>query len=110
MVSSEVKLVTAAAGLYSSFLYWGYLQEKITGVDYVSPLDATVTGRWHFSFVLNGKSEHFSAEATQNEAHTMTLMAVFTSLVALLFNRVHSSFGQRCSIARCLYAVFFCST
>lgn len=70
MVSSEVKLITAAAGLYSSFLYWGYLQEKITGADYVSPLDATVTGRWQFSFVLNGKSEHFSAEATQNEART----------------------------------------
>lgn len=54
-VSSEVKLVSAAAGLYSSFLYWGYLQEKITGVDYVSPVDASVTGRWHFSFVLNGR-------------------------------------------------------
>ncbi|CAM9557658.1 unnamed protein product, partial [Ectocarpus sp. 6 AP-2014] len=53
VVSSEVKLVSAAAGLYSSFLYWGYLQEKITGVDYVSPHDANVTGRWHFSFVLN---------------------------------------------------------
>lgn len=56
MVSSEVKLITAAAGLYSSFLYWGYLQEKITGADYVSPQDASVTGRWHFSFVLNGKT------------------------------------------------------
>ncbi|CAM9096602.1 unnamed protein product [Pylaiella littoralis] len=53
MVSSEVKLISAAAGLYSSFLYWGFLQEKITGADYVSPLDASVTGRWHFSFVLN---------------------------------------------------------
>lgn len=53
-VSSEVKLVSAAAGLYSSFLYWGYLQEKITGADYVSPVDASVTGRWHYSFVLNG--------------------------------------------------------
>lgn len=56
MVSSEVKLVTASAGLYSSFLYWGYLQEKITGADYVSPQDASVTGRWHFSFVLNGET------------------------------------------------------
>lgn len=55
MVSSEVKLVTAVAGLYSSFLYWGYLQEKITGADYVSPIDGSTTGRWHFSFVLNGK-------------------------------------------------------
>lgn len=53
-MSSEVKLVSAAAGLYSSFLYWGYLQEKITGADYVSPVDASVTGRWHYSFVLNG--------------------------------------------------------
>lgn len=56
MVSSEAKLVTAAAGLYSSFLYWGYLQEKITGEDYVSPLDPRVTGRWTFSFVLNGEN------------------------------------------------------
>ncbi len=55
VVSSEVKLVSAAAGLYGSFLYWGYLQEKITGADYVSPVDASVTGRWHFSFVLNGE-------------------------------------------------------
>lgn len=54
VLSSEVKLVSAAAGLYSSFLYWGYLQEKITGADYVSPADASVTGRWHYSFVLNG--------------------------------------------------------
>lgn len=54
MVSSEVKLVVATAGLYSSFLYWGYLQEKITGKDYVSPLEESITGRWHFSFVLNG--------------------------------------------------------
>eukprot|EP00903_Cladosiphon_okamuranus_P014363 g13336.t1 len=53
VVSPEVKLVSAAAGLYSSFLYWGYLQEKITGVNYVSPVDASVTGRWHYSFVLN---------------------------------------------------------
>lgn len=54
MVSSEVKLVSAAAGLYSSFLYWGYLQEKITGQDYVA---GSVSGRWHFSFVLNGERE-----------------------------------------------------
>ncbi|CAM9674799.1 unnamed protein product [Scytosiphon promiscuus] len=53
VVSSEVKLVSAAAGLYSSFLYWGYLQEKITGADYISPLDSSITGRWHYSFVLN---------------------------------------------------------
>lgn len=97
MVSSEVKLVTAAAGLYSSFLYWGYLQEKITGAEYVSPLDATVTGRWQFSFVLNGKSEHFSAEATQSEARSEEIaLAVFTSLVALLFRRGHLGFGRRC--------------
>lgn len=57
MVSSEVKLATAATGLYSSFLYWGYLQEKITGADYVSPVDPSISGRWTFSFVLNGKIE-----------------------------------------------------
>lgn len=55
MVSSEMKLITATAGLYSAFLSWGYLQEKITGIDYVSPHDSSVTGRWTFSFVLNGK-------------------------------------------------------
>ena len=65
VVSSEVKLVSAAAGLYGSFLYWGYLQEKITGADYVSPLDASVTGRWHFSFVLNGEPERREARKTE---------------------------------------------
>ena len=64
MVSPELKLVGASAGLYSSFLYWGYLQEKITGKDYVSPQDESITGRWHFSFVLNGTKvllPHFQA-------------------------------------------------
>ncbi|CAM9426305.1 unnamed protein product [Ascophyllum nodosum] len=68
MVSPELKLVGASAGLYSSFLYWGYLQEKITGKDYVSPQDESITGRWHFSFVLNA---------------CMALAAMLTALVLL---------------------------
>lgn len=55
MVSPEVKLLGATAGLYIAFLSWGYLQEKIAGADYVSPFDPSVTGRWTFSFVLNGE-------------------------------------------------------
>ncbi|CAM9291615.1 unnamed protein product [Discosporangium mesarthrocarpum] len=53
MVASEVKLISAVGGLYTAFLYWGFLQEKITSQTYVSPTDSNVTGKWHFSFVLN---------------------------------------------------------
>lgn len=69
MVSPEVKLVTASAGLYSSFLYWGYLQEKITGAYYVSPLDPSTTGRWDFSFVLNGELTYISDDDSTATRH-----------------------------------------
>ncbi|CAM9148796.1 unnamed protein product [Choristocarpus tenellus] len=68
MVAREVKLIIAVAGIWSSFLYWGYLQEKITSVVYVSPTDQHTTGKWQFSFVLNA---------------CMALAAALTGLVML---------------------------
>lgn len=78
-VSSEIKLVSAAAGLYGSFLYWGYLQEKITGADYVSPVDASVTGRWHFSFVLNGETREAEGGEADQHAHRTPESLVWTT-------------------------------
>lgn len=47
-----VELVVSAAGLYTSFLTWGYMQEKITGSPYVDG-ESGATARWEFSYVLN---------------------------------------------------------
>lgn len=49
--SKELKLLFGVAGIYSSFLYWGYLQEKITSVEYVTAEGKSE--RWTFSFFLN---------------------------------------------------------
>ncbi|CAM9703674.1 unnamed protein product [Chrysoparadoxa australica] len=46
----EGKLVVAVIGVYSTFLLWGYLQERITGVDYINGDEKE---RWKFPFFLN---------------------------------------------------------
>lgn len=49
---SELKLVVAALGIYGSFLYWGYLQEKITMKDAYVTADG-IKGTWDFSSFMN---------------------------------------------------------
>lgn len=46
-----MKLAFAVSGIYCSFLYWGYLQERITSVKYVAA-DGSF-GKWQFAFFLN---------------------------------------------------------
>lgn len=52
----EVRFVCSVLGLYASFLYWGYLQEKLTSTDYPKfTADGLSDGvmQWDFSLGLN---------------------------------------------------------
>jgi UDP-galactose transporter B1 len=57
----EVRFLTSVAGLYASFLYWGYLQEKITSTSYATStsFNTTTTAgsptemKWDCSLALN---------------------------------------------------------
>ncbi|KAG5192346.1 UDP-Glc/Gal endoplasmic reticulum nucleotide sugar transporter [Tribonema minus] len=51
MVSPRLKLTFAVSGIYGSFLYWGYLQERITSVKYEAA-DGSI-GKWDYPFFLN---------------------------------------------------------
>jgi UDP-galactose transporter B1 len=57
----EVRFLTSVAGLYASFLYWGYLQEKITSTSYATSTSFNTTTaagsptemKWDYSLALN---------------------------------------------------------
>jgi solute carrier family 35 (UDP-galactose transporter), member B1 len=55
--TTEIRLICYVAGLYTAFVYWGYLQEKITSTNYV--LDDSngngneTTSKWQYPFSLN---------------------------------------------------------
>lgn len=59
--ASEIRLVVYVLGIYSVFIYWGYLQEKLVSTQYVVESektqitdDATIqTLPWNFPFALN---------------------------------------------------------
>jgi UDP-galactose transporter B1 len=56
MLSTEVKLCFYITGIYSVFIYWGYLQEKLTSQNYVVDISSTgelITMRWKFACALN---------------------------------------------------------
>lgn len=50
-LQKEIRFVALVLGLYASFIYWGYLQEKLTSVTYVS--DSGETYMWDSSVSLN---------------------------------------------------------
>jgi solute carrier family 35 (UDP-galactose transporter), member B1 len=50
-MSTEVRFLCYTAGLYTCFIYWGYLQEKLTSTTYQSPTGEPVG--WDFAFALN---------------------------------------------------------
>jgi len=50
--SKEIRLVTYVSGLYVSFVYWGYLQEKITSTEYIGNDDNLIL-KWQYPFALN---------------------------------------------------------
>jgi hypothetical protein len=52
-VPAELRLIFYVAGLYSSFIYWGFLQEKITATNYTLDTNLEKTHRWHYAFALN---------------------------------------------------------
>jgi len=52
-LSSELRLILYIAGLYATFMYWGYLQEKITTSTYISSYDSTRQFEWNYPLVLN---------------------------------------------------------
>ena len=52
MIAKELKLICYVLGLYVCFIYWGYLQEKLTSTKYSSSLsDEKVS--WDHAFALN---------------------------------------------------------
>ena len=48
---AEVKFLSLAAGLYVCFIYWGYLQEKVTSTKYSGPRGEVL--EWNYAFALN---------------------------------------------------------
>ena len=52
-LSTEIRLIIYIAGLYGSFVYWGFLQEKLTSTEYVLDNNQGGKYRWHFPFALN---------------------------------------------------------
>ena len=51
-IPTELKLVGYVGGLYVCFIYWGYLQEKLTSTEYKSYFDGSAV-RWDYPFALN---------------------------------------------------------
>ena len=52
IMSTEVRFLSYTVGLYACFIYWGYLQEKLTSTKYKS----VTTGEefdWDYAFALN---------------------------------------------------------
>jgi len=49
----EVRFLTGFLGIFGSFLYWGYLQERITGHKYTSLKDPSLSQQWSYPFFLN---------------------------------------------------------
>lgn len=52
LLGRELYLLVLVAGLYASFLVWGYLQEKITSTPYVATGDDKPQF-WEHATVLN---------------------------------------------------------
>lgn len=52
MLPTQLRLGIYICGLYVSFVYWGYLQEKITSTKYISSIDGKEM-RWDYAYVLN---------------------------------------------------------
>jgi UDP-galactose transporter B1 len=48
---AEVKFVGLSVGLYVCFIYWGYLQEKVTSTKYTGPRGEVL--EWNYAFALN---------------------------------------------------------
>lgn len=53
MVSSEVRLVVFCLGLYTTFILWGILQERITSSKYESSEQADESLVWNYPVALN---------------------------------------------------------
>lgn len=51
-ITSEVRLVGYVVGLYTTFMTWAYLQERITSSDYSSSVDSNLQ-KWEFPVALN---------------------------------------------------------
>ena len=66
----EIRFIGLVLGLYSSFIYWGYLQEKLTSLDYILA-DGTVL-RWDYPVSLN----LFMAAAAATTAAIVEMMTL----------------------------------
>jgi solute carrier family 35 (UDP-galactose transporter), member B1 len=57
--ATEIRLVCYVIGLYTAFIYWGYLQEKITSTNYFpssadgSEVTTGMPSKWQYPFSLN---------------------------------------------------------
>ena len=51
-MSTEVRFLGYTVGLYACFIYWGYLQEKLTSTNYKSS-SSTEVFQWDYAFALN---------------------------------------------------------
>ena len=51
-MSTEVRFLSYTGGLYACFIYWGYLQEKLTSTRYKSSTTGEML-EWDFAFALN---------------------------------------------------------
>jgi UDP-galactose transporter B1 len=51
-MSTEVRFLSYTVGLYTCFIYWGYLQEKLTSTKYKSEIEGESV-EWGFAFALN---------------------------------------------------------
>ena len=51
-MSTEVRFLCYTVGLYACFIYWGYLQEKLTSTKYKSATTGELFD-WDFAFALN---------------------------------------------------------
>ena len=50
--AKEIKLVCYVIGIYAVFIYWGYLQEKITTTSYKNESSMTES-KWIYPYALN---------------------------------------------------------
>lgn len=67
VITKEVRFIAYALSLYAAFIFWGYLQERITSTPYV--LESTgETMEWNYPFALNfcmALATYFTASAIE---------------------------------------------
>jgi hypothetical protein len=105
----EGRLALLVVGLYSTFLFWGYLQEKLTATTYeCHSKGGNEKRRWAFSALLNGKYSPICAtgyRTNTGSAACMALTCTVTAAVPIILSgkRQEAPFASFSMVSTCVH-------